>query len=86
MCLYLDERRGVQENTSMRSRELPRPNTGVSLYARLESRYKHYPIYKCYEGLDRDIVRAMNKAIAMSKPRAKKKPYLIVSFLGMAEQ
>ena len=86
MCLYLDERRRVQENTSMRSRELPRPNTGMSLYARLESRYRHYPIYNCYEGLDRDIVRAINKAIAMYKPRAKKKPYFIVSFLGIVEQ
>ena len=32
-ALYLDERRGVQGNTSMRSRELPRPNAGIFLYS-----------------------------------------------------
>ena len=39
---------------------------------RLESSYRHYPIYKCDEGLAKAIARAMNKAIAMSKPGAKK--------------
>ena len=41
LCLYFDERREVQENTSIRSREfpragpreLPRPNAGVFLYS-----------------------------------------------------
>ena len=31
--LYLDERRGVQANTSMRLREFPRPNAGIFLYS-----------------------------------------------------
>ena len=33
LSLYLDERRGVQEITSMRLRELPRPNAGIFLYS-----------------------------------------------------
>ena len=40
---------------------------------RLESRYRHYPIYKSDEALAIAIAIAMSRAIAMSKPRAKKK-------------
>ena len=33
LCLYLAKRRGVQENTSMRSRDLLRLNAGIFLYS-----------------------------------------------------
>ena len=33
LSLYLEEGRGVQENTIMRSREFPRPNAGIFLYS-----------------------------------------------------
>ena len=41
LTLYLDERRGVQENTSMREgspRELLRPNAGIFLCSRTQVR------------------------------------------------
>ena len=72
MSLYLEERRGVQGNTSMRSRELPRPNAGIFCTPRLESKHRHYPIYKSDEAVAIAIAIAMSRAIAMSKPRAKK--------------
>ena len=86
LSLYLDERRGVQGNTSMRSRELQRPNAGIFCTPRLESRYRHYPIYKSDEavaiaiaiaiasakGKPSEEKSAMSRKIAMSKPRAKK--------------
>ena len=90
LSLYLDERRGVQGNTSMRSREfprahseLPRPNAGIFCTPRLESRYRHYPIYKSDEAVAIAIAIAMSRAIAMSKPREKRKQIKI--FLGMGQ-
>ena len=38
----------------------------------LKSRYRHYPIYKSDEALVIAIAKAMSRAIAMSKHRAKK--------------
>ena len=79
MNLYLDERRGVEGNTSMRSREFARaqpevtPKTECWYFPILKSRYTHYPIYKSDEALALAIAIAMSGAIAMSKPRAKKK-------------
>ena len=78
LCLYFDERREVQENTSIRSREFPGPAQGksqdrmlvFSCTPRLESRYRHYPISKCDEDLD--IAIAISKDIAISKAMAKK--------------
>ena len=80
LSLYLDERRGVQGNTSMRLREFPRaqpegtPETECwyFLYSPLESRYRHYPIYKSDEALAISIAIAMYRAIAISKPRGRK--------------
>ena len=66
LSLYLDERRGVQGNTSMRSR----PNAGIFCTPRLKSRYRHYPIYKSDEAVAIAIAIAMSRP--MSKPRAKK--------------
>ena len=39
---------------------------------RLESRYRHYPIYKSEQALAMAIDIDISRAIAMSKPRAKK--------------
>ena len=39
---------------------------------RLGSRYRHYPIYKSEEAVAIAIATAMSRAIAMSRPRAKK--------------
>ena len=55
----------------MRSRELPRPNAGIFCTPQLESRYRHYPIYKSDEAVAIAIAIAMSRAIAMSKPKAK---------------
>ena len=58
LSLYIDERRGVQGNTSMRSREFPRaqpegtPETDEALAIAIDT--------------------AMSRAIAMFKPRTKK--------------
>jgi len=40
---------------------------------RLESRYRHYPIYKSDEALAIAIDTAISRAIAMFKPRTKRK-------------
>ena len=45
LCLYPDERRGVQGNTSMRLRELPRPNAGIFLYSLTGVKVRHYPFF-----------------------------------------
>ena len=60
LSLYLDERRGVQGNTS--PRELPRPNAGIFCTPRLESRYRHYPIYKSDEAVAIAIAIAIASA------------------------
>ena len=43
-----------------------------SCTSRLDSRYRHYPIYESDESLVIAITIAMSRAIAMSKHRAKK--------------
>ena len=53
-------------------RELPRPNAGIFCTPRLKSRYRHYQIYKSNEAVAIVLAIAMSRAIAMSKPRAKK--------------
>ena len=42
------------------------------VYPWLESRYRHYPIYNSDEASVIAIAKVMSRAIAMSKPRAKK--------------
>ena len=53
-------------------RELPRPNAGIFCTPRLESRYRHYPIYKSDVAVAIVIAIAMSRSKAMSKPKAKK--------------
>ena len=87
VSLYLDERRGVQGNTSMRSRKFPRaqpegtPKTKCWYFLYSLTQVKvHYPIYKSDEAvaiaiaiaIATAIAIAMSRAIAMYKPRAKK--------------
>ena len=71
LWLYLDERRGVQENSSMRSRELQRLNVGIFLRSPT-LRYRHHQIFKCDEALAISIAIAIYKAIAISEAMTKK--------------
>ena len=76
----------------MRLREFPRaqpegtPRTECwyFLYSPTLSRYRHYPIYESDEAVAIAIAIAMFRAIAMSKPRAKKEKKNKI-FLGMVE-
>ena len=78
MSLYIDERRGVQANTSMKwrefPRELPRPNAGIFLYSQLKSMYRHYSIFESDEALA--IAIAIYIAISVSKATIKKEPII----------
>ena len=67
--LYLDERRGVQGNTSRRSREFPRaqpkgtPETECWYFPVLPYlRYGHYPIFKSDEALPIAIASAVQSS------------------------
>ena len=43
LYLYLEERRVIQENTSLSSRKTRRPTAGIYLTLQLETNYRHYP-------------------------------------------
>ena len=48
----------------------------------LESKYRHYPIYKCDEALAIAIARDMHKVVAISNTREEKNTFFRF-FLGM---
>ena len=77
LSLYLDKRRGVQENTSMRSREFRRAQPEGTPKTECWYFLVHYSIFKSDKALAISI--AISRAIAIPKPRVKH------IFLGMVE-
>ena len=89
MCLYPDERREAQENTSMRSWEFPRKLPGLNadnfLFSLTQAKVQTFPISEFYVALAIPIAIAVYKEIAISKAIAKK-IFILITFLVMEQQ